>query len=121
MPRQSAAAQSFAANGSTRSLILPPPDLNELERAEFVSLVLGAPPNHFLPSDLPLLAAYSKAIVAERVASGELDRAPVIDDKPYDLRYPELLATPVVPTQASTASLLCNTSPRPKMLERCRL
>jgi hypothetical protein len=25
-----------------------------------------------------------------------------------------LLATPVVPTQASTASLLCNTGPRPK-------
>ena len=38
-----------------------------------------------------------------------------------DLRYPELLATPVVPTQASTASLLCNTGPRPKMLEHCRL
>jgi hypothetical protein len=32
----------------------------------------------------------------------------------------ELLATPV-PPQASTASLLCNTGPRPKMLERCRL
>ncbi len=29
------------------------------------------------------------------------------------LSAPELLATPVVPTQASTASLLCNTGPRP--------
>jgi hypothetical protein len=38
-----------------------------------------------------------------------------------NLRYPELLATPVVPPQASTASLLCNTGPKPKMLERCRL
>jgi hypothetical protein len=32
-----------------------------------------------------------------------------------------LLAIPVVPAQASTASLLCNIGPRPKMLERCRL
>ena len=31
------------------------------------------------------------------------------------------LRPPVVPTKASTASLLCNTGPRPKMLEHCRL
>jgi hypothetical protein len=46
-------------------LLKPPDDLDQLERAEFASLVLGAPPSHFLPSDVPLLAAYSKAI-AER-------------------------------------------------------
>lgn len=82
MPRQAAAAVTFAANGSTRELLKPPDDLDQLERAEFVSLVVGAPPSHFLPSDLPLLAAYAKAVVAERVAAGELAAAYVIEDKP---------------------------------------
>lgn len=35
-----------------------------------------------MPSDIPLIAAYSKAIVAERVAAGELAAAYVIDRKP---------------------------------------
>src|SRR5262249_40687305 len=67
-PRQAAAAAGFATTttSGTRPLLKPPKDLNDLERQEFVALVLGAPPNHFLPSDLPLLACYSKAIVAER-------------------------------------------------------
>ena len=82
MPRQASAARSFSANGSTRALIQPPPDLNKLERQEFAALVLGAPPNHFLPSDLPLLAAYAKAIVEERIAAGELAAAYVVDGKP---------------------------------------
>ncbi|WP_441259612.1 hypothetical protein AB7008_23635 [Bradyrhizobium sp. 521_C7_N1_3] len=82
MPRQAAAAATFAANNSTRELLKPPDDLDQLERAEFVSLVVGAPASHFLPSDLPLLAAYAKAIVAERIAAGELAAAYVIDGKP---------------------------------------
>jgi hypothetical protein len=82
MPRQVSAARSFSANGSTRALIQPPPDLNKLERQEFTALVLGAPPNHFPPSDLPLLAAYAKAIVEERIAAGELAAAYVVDGKP---------------------------------------
>jgi hypothetical protein len=67
MPRQAAAAQAFTVNGSTRAMLKPPDDLA---------------PSHFLPSDVPLIAAYAKAIVAERVASGELAAAYVIDDKP---------------------------------------
>ncbi|WP_409188903.1 hypothetical protein [Bradyrhizobium sp. RDM4] len=86
MPRQAAAAQGFAANGSTRSQILPPADLNELEKAEFANVVLGSPPSHFLPADIATIAAYARAVVAERRAAGELDRAPVVStptgDKP---------------------------------------
>ena len=78
MPRQAAAARGFAANGSTRSLLKPPEDLDQIERAEFISLITGAPPSHFVPSDVPLIAAYSKAIVAERIASGELAAAYVV-------------------------------------------
>jgi hypothetical protein len=63
-------------------LLKAPADLDQLERVEFASLISGAPPNHFLPSDVPLIAAYAKAIVAERVAAGELAAAYVVDDKP---------------------------------------
>ena len=35
-----------------------------------------------MPSDVPLLAAYAKAIVAEQVAGGELAAAYVVNDKP---------------------------------------
>jgi hypothetical protein len=63
-------------------LLKPPDDLDQIERVEFTSLITGAPASHFLPSDVPLIAAYAKAIVAERVASGELAAAYVIDDKP---------------------------------------
>src|SRR6478735_3173078 len=83
MPRQAAAAAGFAtATNGTRMLLRPPEDLDQLERVEFANLITGAPANHFLPSDVPLLAAYAKAIVAERVASGELAPAYVVDDRP---------------------------------------
>ena len=83
MPRQAAAAAGFATGtNGTRMLLRPPEDLDQLERVEFANLITGAPANHFLPSDVPLLAAYAKAIVAERVASGELAAAYVVDDRP---------------------------------------
>src|SRR6478736_10359098 len=83
MPRQAAAAAGYAtATNGTRMLLRPPEDLDQLERVEFANLITGAPANHFLPSDVPLLAAYAKAIVAERVASGELAAAYVVDDRP---------------------------------------
>ena len=82
MPRQAAASRSFAANGSTRESLRAPDDLDEIERAEFASLIVGCAPTHFMPSDVPLLSAYAKAIVAERVASGELAAAYIVDNKP---------------------------------------
>jgi hypothetical protein len=90
MPRQAAASRPYAVNGSTRAMLQPPADLDELEKAEFVSLVLGAPPSHFVPSDLPLLACYAKAIVAERVASGELAACPVVSSPNGDRPSPWL-------------------------------
>ena len=81
MPRQAAAAAGFAAS-TARPLAQAAPDLNALEREAFLDIVLGAPPTHFLPSDLPLIAAYAKAIVQERIAAGELAAAYVVDGKP---------------------------------------
>jgi hypothetical protein len=80
MPRQAAASQGFAANGSTRSLIRPPDDLNQLERAEFVNVVLGSPPNHFLPADIATISLHVRHVVGER-AFGELQAAPIVDGK----------------------------------------
>ena len=83
MPRQAAASQGFAAvNGSTRESVWPPSDLNELEKAEFLAVVLGSPPNHFLPADVATISMYARAVVAEKIAAGELAAAPVIDGKP---------------------------------------
>ena len=81
MPRQAAAASGFAAS-TARPLLKPPPDLNTLEKEAFLDIVLGAPPHHFMPSDLPLVVAYARAIVQERIAAGELAAAYVVDDKP---------------------------------------
>ncbi len=66
MPRQSAVAAAFSVKGSTRAHLTPPSDLTEPERAAFINLVLGAKADHFVPSDLPLLSAYARAIVQER-------------------------------------------------------
>jgi hypothetical protein len=81
MPRQAAASAGFAADGTTRHLITPPADLNDLERAEFIAVVTGSPANHFLPSDTAMLSIYARAVVAERVAAGELASNPVTDGK----------------------------------------
>jgi len=64
-------------------MLKPSPDLNALEKEAFLDIVLSAPPNHFLASDLPLVACYAKAIVQERVGSGELSASGyVVDGKP---------------------------------------
>lgn len=90
LPRQAAAAAGFAANGSTRTLLTPPADLDKIERIEFANLIIGAGPSHFMPSDIPLLAAYAKAVVAERVAAGELAAAYVVSSPNGDRPSPWL-------------------------------
>src|SRR4051794_29196801 len=91
MPRQSSAAASFAAaDGSTRAAIRPPPDLNDLERTEFIATVTGSPPNHFLPADIATISQYARAVVAERRAAGELDAAPVVSGPHGDRPSPWL-------------------------------
>ena len=80
MPRRSPHDHPPVAEASLR--LRPPDDLNELEREAFTSAVLAAPKGHLTLSDLPLLSAYSRAIVAEKVAAGELAAAPVVDGKP---------------------------------------
>jgi phage terminase small subunit len=75
MPRRSSASLSVVSNPAPIQRLLPPPDLDEFEKAEFINLVLAVRPDHFTQSDLPLLASYAKAICLERRASGELRAA----------------------------------------------
>jgi hypothetical protein len=91
MPRQAAASAGFATGtNGTRMLLKPPEDLDQIERVVFAELIMGAAPSHFVPSDIPLLACYSKAIVAERIAAGELAAAPVVSSPNGDRPSPWL-------------------------------
>ena len=81
MSRQSAASRPFSAS-STRASIKPPPDVSDAERAEFASAVLGVRADHFVPADIPTIAAYARAVVAEQIADGELNACPVFGDRP---------------------------------------
>ena len=68
MPRQSPEAAAYAGTGSR---IKPPADIvpGSPEYELFCDLVLNLPPTHFQLSDSPLLAAYCRAAIQERVAS----------------------------------------------------
>jgi hypothetical protein len=64
MPRQSSASRQFAARSSAERL-RPPPELTTAEKQIFVELVATNKPEHFRPSDLPLLVAYVHACALE--------------------------------------------------------
>ena len=81
MPRTSAASAAIPTGATSR--LRPPDDLTGPERALFVDLVASCSANHFQSSDAPLLSAYCRAVVLEKVASGELAAAGyVADGKP---------------------------------------
>jgi hypothetical protein len=82
MPRKSPAAVDFPERTER---LRPPPDLvDDDERQAFASLVLACRPDFFTEAHLPLLAAYSRAVVLERAASKGLreDRHVLRDGKP---------------------------------------
>src|SRR4051794_27468118 len=80
MPRKSSAALQFASG--TASRIRPPDDFDGDARKLFVDLGVACRPDHFTDSDIPLLARYARALVAEKLAADELERASVVDDRP---------------------------------------
>jgi hypothetical protein len=72
MPRRSAASFSVLPVPGSQPRLVPPTDLNPPERATFVEIVAAKKPQHFEVSDLPLLAAYCRAIELERYAAVQL-------------------------------------------------
>jgi len=75
MPRRSAAAAAFSSGSTAVSRVRPPADLTGPERVVFLATVLACSSDHFQVSDLPLLTAYCRAVVLEKVASSELAAA----------------------------------------------
>ena len=87
MPRQSAASAAIPTGATSR--LRPPDDLTGPERALFVDLVASCSDvaatiiERLESSDAPLRSAYCRAVVREKVASGELAAAGyVADGKP---------------------------------------
>src|SRR3954453_9746869 len=54
----------------------PPADLPHPVKEVFLDLVCSTRADHFRPTDLPLIVAYSVAIVAERESMAEIRRSP---------------------------------------------
>lgn len=85
MPRKSAAARAIDAisvDGRPKRLA-PPKNLSDRERALFIELVSTNTPEHFRPSDLPLLCRYVEAACLAEQAAFELrQNGAVIGDKP---------------------------------------
>jgi phage terminase small subunit len=70
MPRPSAISQAYPPPPGKR--LQPPDDLVGPEREVFRSVVASVEPSHFHNSDLPVLCVFVRAVVQERVASGEI-------------------------------------------------
>jgi hypothetical protein len=60
----------------------PPASLSDLERNVFVGLVQACDPEHFRPSDMPLLCRYAEAVVLAEQAAQELRCGAVVDGRP---------------------------------------
>jgi hypothetical protein len=65
MPRSTAEARHYKVRSSPERL-QPPAGLTSAERKIFIELVSNNRPEHFQPSDLPLLVAYTHAIALEQ-------------------------------------------------------
>lgn len=59
----------------------PPASLSEAEQSLFIELVAANAPEHFRPSDLPLLARYCEATVLAEQAARELRHGAVVGGK----------------------------------------
>jgi hypothetical protein len=80
MPRRSTASKIIPLP-RPQSRVRPPSSLPAPERELFTELVAANPPQHFRPSDLPLLVQYVAAVVLGERAAAELRRAPVVNGK----------------------------------------
>jgi hypothetical protein len=74
--RKSSAALVAPAVDGQPPRLQPPTTMSDGERAVFVELVEACDRKHFRVSDVPLLAAYCRAIVLEQRAAGELATDP---------------------------------------------
>jgi hypothetical protein len=70
MPRTAASSAGVPTGARTR--LHPPDDLTGPEREVFLSVVLACRADHFQEQERDLLCIYVRAVVREKVASGEI-------------------------------------------------
>jgi hypothetical protein len=78
-PRRSPDYQVELAGKGER--IKCPGDLDASAAFEFIRVVACMPPSWFEEADVPMVAAYARAIIGEKLASLELEAEPIIDGK----------------------------------------
>jgi hypothetical protein len=78
MPRRSASYAREVAGSGDR--LRPPPDLGAAETFEFLRVVTSLPPSHFEPADVPMICAYARAVIGEKIADLELSAQPVLEN-----------------------------------------
>jgi hypothetical protein len=71
MPRQSSDARHYKVRSSAERL-RPPAELTASEKQIFIHIVSTNKPEHFAPSDLPILVAYVHACALESVLARKL-------------------------------------------------
>jgi hypothetical protein len=81
MPRRTAEARRFKVRSSPERL-QPPAGLTSAEKKIFVDIVSSNRPEHFQPSDLPLLTAYVHAIALEQALARR-----IASDSPTLMRW----------------------------------
>jgi hypothetical protein len=103
MPRKSAEAMITPTPQLRSARLQPPASLSKDERAEFTMLVINNKPDHFKPSDLPLLTTYSQIICQLAEASREIHKGVVREGKisPW-ISIQERLIKSMVAVDAST-------------------
>ncbi len=82
MPRSGPLTSVRLPNGdSHHKRLQPPSSLNAAERSVFENLIAATRPDHFIASDLPLLARYCEAIVLGDRAAVELRKNTIVNGK----------------------------------------
>jgi hypothetical protein len=76
MPRKSSAALSLATYSAGFGRLQPPSTIGRLERELFIAVTASLDPQHFEPSDLPMLCAYVRACAMEQRAAETLQGNP---------------------------------------------
>ena len=82
MPRRLNAPLTIASFMPGLRRLEPPPELGEVEAKVFRETIASAAVDHFQTEDLPLLAAYARAVVLERRAAEELAIAATVGEVP---------------------------------------
>jgi phage terminase small subunit len=82
MPREPKSALTLVHSGIGPRRLEPPPELGGIEAEVFRTTIAAVGFDHFQPEDVPMLAAYCRAVAMERRASEELATCATVGDQP---------------------------------------